>query len=525
MSTVSPRQRKTLTLNQKLTSTIVVLWVGLLLIAAIGIWQTRAAILAERRLQLTTLMDEAVSAVTRFHDEAARQQISETEAKKQAIAVIASLRYGKDGYITVCDSQAVIVVNPLKPEITGKSMAAMADTNGKRFYTDLIAAAGDPQGGFVSYYWPKPGGDAPIEKLAYSRKIGDWDWILFTGAYTDDIRATVVACAVRWLAGVAVLGGLATLVMMLALRSARRAVGGEIEHALETAHRVADGNLGVRVAVVPGDTSSLMYALEKMRADLEAAMLGVRASAQNIALGSAEIAAGNADLSQRTEQQAAAVLETASSMNQMTENVRKNAESATVAARLADEAAAIAARGTDVVMQVEQTMEAISTSSNKINEIIAVIDSIAFQTNILALNAAVEAARAGEQGRGFAVVASEVRNLAQRSATAAREIKQLIESSATTVEQGTEQVANAGATMGEIDQAVRHVNNILREISHASREQSEGIEQVNTAVSQIDKATQQNAALVEEAAAAAQSLNDQASALRDVIGRFSLAGT
>ncbi|QGZ65265.1 methyl-accepting chemotaxis protein [Paraburkholderia acidisoli] len=523
MSTVSPRARTTLTLNQKLTSTIVVLWVGLLLIAAIGIWQTRAAILAERRLHLTTLMDEAVSAVNRFHDEAARQQISEAEAKRQAIAVIASLRYGKDGYITVCDPQAVIVVNPLKPEITGKSMASMADTNGKRFYADLIAAAQDSRGGFVSYYWPKPGGSAPIEKLAYSRQIQDWNWVLFTGAYVDDIRGTVMACAERWLAGVAVLGGLATLVMTLALRSARRAVGGEIENAVATAHCVAEGNLGVRVAVAPGDTGSLMYALETMRADLETAMMGVRSSAENIALGSAEIAAGNADLSQRTEQQAAAVLETASSMNQMTQNVRKNAESASVAARLADDAAAIAARGTSVVMQVEQTMEAISQSSNQINEIIAVIDSIAFQTNILALNAAVEAARAGEQGRGFAVVASEVRNLAQRSATAAREIKQLIESSATTVQRGAEQVASAGSTMSEIDQAVRHVNHILREISHASREQSEGIDQVNTAVSQIDKVTQQNAALVEQAAAAAQSLNDQAGALREVIGRFSLA--
>ncbi|MEX3982089.1 methyl-accepting chemotaxis protein [Paraburkholderia sp. EG287A] len=525
MSMVSTRERASLTLNQKLTSTIVVLWIGLLLIAAIGIWQTRTAILAERRLQLTTLTDEATSAVTRFHDEAARQVISEDDAKKQAIAVIASLRYGKDGYITVCDPQAVIVVNPLKPEITGKSMAAMADTNSKRFYTDLIAAASDPQGGFVSYYWPKPGGSTPIEKLAYSRRIGDWNWILFTGAYMDDIRETVVACAIRWLAGIAVLGGLATLVMSLALRSARRAIGGEIESAVQTAHRVADGNLGVRVVVAPGDTGSLMYALEKMRVGLETAMTGVRASAESIALGSAEIAAGNIDLSQRTEQQAAALLETASSMNQMTENVRSNAESATVAARLADDAADIASRGTSVVKQVEQTMEAISASSSKINEIIAVIDSIAFQTNILALNAAVEAARAGEQGRGFAVVASEVRNLAQRSATAAREIKQLIESSANTVQQGTVQVATAGTTMGEIDQAVRQVNDILREISHASREQSEGINQVNTAVSQIDKVTQQNAALVEEAAAAAQSLNDQASALREVIGRFSLAGS
>ncbi|WP_027214365.1 methyl-accepting chemotaxis protein [Burkholderia sp. WSM2232] len=513
-----------MTLNQKLASTIVVLWVGLLFIAAMGIWQTRDAIIAERRMQLSTLIDQATSAITRFHSEAARNLLSDDEAKRQAKAVIASLRYGKDGYITVCDSQAVIVVHPLKPEVAGKSMADMTDTNGKRFYADLIGTARQPQGGFVSYYWPKPGGEAPIEKLAYSKRFSDWDWVLFTGAYMDDIRSTVITCAVRWLVAVAIFGGLATVIMSIALRSARQSIGGQLEAAVETAHRVAEGDLAVDVPVLPGDRTSLMYALSSMRNGLEAAMTDVRNSAENITVGSSEIAAGNADLSRRTEQQAAAVLETASSMNQMTENVRSNAESAKFAAALAGGAATIATRGSTVVNDVILTMDAITTSSNQVNDIISVIDGIAFQTNILALNAAVEAARAGEQGRGFAVVAAEVRSLAQRSATAAKEIKQLIEASSKTVQQGTVHVSAAGTTMSEIERAVRQVNDILREISNASQEQSAGIEQVNAAVNQIDKATQQNAALVEEAAAAAQSLNDQAATLREVIGRFSLSG-
>ncbi|WNC94779.1 methyl-accepting chemotaxis protein [Paraburkholderia sp. FT54] len=525
MRTPSVGERRKLTLNQKLASTIVVLWIGLLSIAVAGIWQTREAILAERQRQLSALIDQAMSAIGRFHDAAARHAMSEAEAKQQAIAVLASLRYGKDGYITVCDSQALIVINPLKPEITGKSMAAMTDSNGKRFYSDLIDAAGNPQGGFVSYYWPKPGGATPIEKLAYARRFRDWDWNLFTGAYMDDIRDTVVDCALRWIAGIVVLGSLATLVMALALRSARRSIGGQIEFAVETAHRVALGDLAVHVPVADGDSRSLMYALHKMHDGLVTALVGVRTSAENIALGTSEIAAGNGDLSRRTEQQASALLETAASMNQMTENVRGNAESATFAANLANDAAGIAMRGSSVISEVVRTMDAITASSKKINEITAVIDGIAFQTNILALNAAVEAARAGEQGRGFAVVASEVRSLAQRSATAAKEIKQLIEASASTIQQGVGQVSTAGSTMGEIERAVRQVNDILREISHASQEQSEGIQQVNVAVSQIDKVTQQNAALVEEAAAAGQSLKDQATALREVIGRFSLPGT
>jgi len=522
MRTPSVTERSKLTLNQKLASTILVLWIGLLAIAGIGIWQTRVAILAERQRQLSTLIDQAMSAIVRFHTAAEQHTMSESDAKAQAIAVLASLRYGKDGYITVCDSQAVIVINPLKPEITGKSMAAMTDANGKRFYQDIIAAADNPQGGFVSYYWPKPGGSTPIEKLAYSRRFKDWDWNLFTGAYMDDIRDTVLACALRWITGTVVLGGLATAFMALALRSAHRSIGGRIEFAVETAHRVAAGDLAVQVPVAHNDTVSLMYALQKMRDGLVTAMTGVRASAENITSGTTEIAAGNADLSQRTEQQASALLETASSMNQMTQTVKNNAESAAVAAKLANEAAGIAMHGSSIVSEVVQTMDAITTSSQKINEIIAVIDGIAFQTNILALNAAVEAARAGEQGRGFAVVASEVRSLAQRSATAAKEIKQFIMASTSTVRQGAGQVSTAVSTMGEIERSVRQVNDILSEISLASQEQSEGIQQVNVAVNQIDRVTQQNAALVEEAAAAAQSLKDQATVLRQVIGRFSL---
>jgi methyl-accepting chemotaxis protein len=522
MQTLPLGSRKALTLNQKLASTIVVLWIGLVAIAAVGIWDTYDAIVAERQRQLSALIDQAMSAVERFHTAAEQHTMSEADAKQQAVAVIASLRYGGDGYITVCDSQAVIVINPLKPNITGKSMAAMTDSNGTHFYAQIIEAASRPQGGFVSYYWPKPGGSVPIEKLTYARRFADWDWTLFTGAYTDDIRDTVVACALRWLAAIAVLGGIATAIMAFALRSARQSIGGQIEFAIETAHRVAEGDLGMQVPVALADTRSLMYALHKMRDGLVSAVGAVHASAENIMLGASEISAGNADLSRRTEQQAAALLETASNMNEMTETVRNNAESASVAATLARDAAGVATRGSSVVGDVIRTMENITASSHKINDIIAVIEGIAFQTNILALNAAVEAARAGEQGRGFAVVAAEVRSLAQRSASAAREIKQLIEESVSTVQQGAGQVAAAGVTMEEIEGAVQRVNDLLQEINDSSREQSDGIAQVNVAVNQIDKVTQQNAALVEQASAAAQSLNDQAVSLREVIGRFSL---
>jgi len=248
----------------------------------------------------------------------------------------------------------------------------------------------------------------------------------------------------------------------------------------------------------------------------------VRRGVDEINVGSREISAGNTDLSSRTEQQAASLEETAASMEQLASTVKQNADNARQANQLAASASDVAERGGSAVSEVVSTMQGISASSRKISEIVSVIDGIAFQTNILALNAAVEAARAGEQGKGFAVVAGEVRSLAQRSAQAAKEIKGLIEDSVTKVGAGSQQVERAGATMQEIVASVKRVTDIMGEISAASEEQSSGIDQVNRAVSQMDEVTQQNAALVEEAAAAAGSLQDQAHRLAEAVAVFKI---
>ncbi|VWB87981.1 membrane protein [Burkholderia lata] len=305
----------------------------------------------------------------------------------------------------------------------------------------------------------------------------------------------------------------------------QRAITQPLEIAMTAARRIADGRLENRLETRSTDEfGRLLSALRQMDTQLAGIVRGIKTSSESILVASKQIAAGNMDLSSRTEEQAASLEQTAASMDELTATVKQNAENAIQATTLATNASQIADKGGEAVGQMLATMTEISTSSTKIAEITGLIESIAFQTNILALNAAVEAARAGEQGRGFAVVAGEVRSLAQRASSAAKEIKDLIQRSATTVREGSTQAEAVGRTMSEIQQAIRRVSDINAEIAAASDEQSRGIEQVNVAVGQMDEVTQQNAALVEEASAAAQSLEQQAAEQKRAISVFRLSG-
>jgi len=338
---------------------------------------------------------------------------------------------------------------------------------------------------------------------------------------TQDIQATARFGTTL----IAVLTACSVLLGALASWLLTRGIVRPIREAVELAETVAGGDLTRRIESSARDeTGALLRALGHMNDSLVNIVGQVRSGTETISGASSEIAAGNLDLSARTEQQASALEQTAASMEELTGTVRQNADNARQANQLAQTASSVAVDGGAVVSQVIATMGSINASSRKIVDIIGVIDGIAFQTNILALNAAVEAARAGEQGRGFAVVASEVRTLAQRSAAAAKEIKTLIGDSVGKVDAGTKLVDQAGATMEQVVDSIRRVTDIMAEITHASTEQTGGIEQVNAAIGQMDEATQQNAALVEEAAAAAGAMREQAAKLAEVVGVFKVEG-
>jgi methyl-accepting chemotaxis protein len=351
-------------------------------------------------------------------------------------------------------------------------------------------------------------------------KVGDVRGIVEVVVPVDQVAASFTRSSVTLI--LVVLGSFASLGALLYVLM-QRVVSRPLHEAAQRMERVASGDLTDPPAQQRSDEVGRMFsALQAMTAKLRATVGQVRQSAESIEVASGEVAAGNQDLSARTERAAANLQQTAASMTQLTGTVQHTADSAQTANQLAQSATAVAERGGAVVGQVVTTMDEINASSKKIADIIGVIDGIAFQTNILALNAAVEAARAGEQGRGFAVVAGEVRSLAQRSAEAAREIKSLIGTSVDRVETGSRLVQDAGATMDDIVASVKRVSDIIGEISAASSEQRSGIGQVGAAVTQLDQMTQQNAALVEEGAAAAESLKDQAQTLTRLVATFRL---
>ncbi|GLR64342.1 methyl-accepting chemotaxis protein [Marinospirillum insulare] len=497
--------------------------IGMLGILALALNRQYSDMEAEKLSQVTEIIDVADSIIAGYQKQVRQGKLSERVAKQEALDRIIDILYGPDDdYVFVFDSEGLTLAHP-SADLRGRNLIDLQDTEGDYFVRAMIEGSKRNGSATVPYYWARTANDAPSPKISYARLNTQWQWVLATGVYVDDIDAMFMDSLIALGSTALVILAIMLVVGVLIGQSIIRPINETASAMREISS--GDGDLTVRLNTQGQDeitqlTSHFNQFVEKIEDLVGDIKLSV--SAINIAAG--EIAAGNSDLSQRTEEQASSLEETASSLEELTSTVRQNADNARQANQLSQEASVVATDGGERAKQVVATMGEISASSNKIAEITTLIDSIAFQTNILALNAAVEAARAGEQGRGFAVVAGEVRTLAQRSAAAAREINELITESVETVSLGSKLVHETGETIGQIVTSVKRVTDLMGEISAASDEQSQGIEQVNQAVIQMDDVTQQNAALVEEAAAAAESLEEQSEALSDAVALFKVSG-
>ena len=443
-----------------------------------------------------------------------------TEDIKQLKDRIRTIKLGESGYFYVLDAKAGKDQGKvlLHPDQEGKNQLDAKDADGREYIKEVL----ERKEGLLHVNL-KEDEQAEREVLLTFKQYPNWNWAVLGRVYADETEGEIVAVRNQYtIAGALVL----LLIAVILYWTIKRMISVPLQQTIHIAARLGAGDLTVNSHTTRADDiGQLMRGIDSVGAGLAAVVGNVRSSSEAINIASREIATGNADLSGRTEAQAGSLEETASSMEELTSTVRQNADNAQQANQLVGSASDAAKRGGQVVEQVVETMDSIKESSRKVVDIIAVIDGIAFQTNILALNAAVEAARAGEQGRGFAVVASEVRSLAQRSAAAAKEIKALIGDSVDRVDAGSELVDQAGKTMQEIVSSVRRVADIMSEITAASNEQRSGIEEVNRAIVQMDEVTQQNAALVEQAAAAAVSLQEQAAQLVQAVSVFRLGAS
>ncbi|MDD2557597.1 MAG: methyl-accepting chemotaxis protein [Desulfuromonadaceae bacterium] len=520
-------------------------------------WKTTDNLYQERFAKVQSQAESAASVINHFVELERNGALGRDEAQRMAIATIAGMRYGGDDYFWINDSHPRMIMHPFNPSLNGKDLSSYADPDGVKLFVEMVNATRTKDGDFVHYRWEKPGLTEPVGKVSYVQRTKDWDWIVGTGLYTDDIKAqthlmlygavgivgfTILASlvVVIWFArGLA--NPIGRVVHMLqemtnghisqrlamnrndeigVMAATMDKFADSLEHELvDSMQRLANGDLTFEIH--PYDENDVIRgALNTMEHDLNEMVTNIQTSGEQISAGASQVSDSSQSLSQGATESASSLEQISASINELAAQTDDNAAHATQAAKLSSEASHAANRGNKSMDQLVAAMEEINISSQSISKIIKVIDEIAFQTNLLALNAAVEAARAGQHGKGFAVVAEEVRNLAARSARAASETADLIEGSVIKAQNGAEIAATTSKVLDEIVTHSTKVSDLIAEIAAASKEQALGISQVNIGISQIDDVTQQNTANAEEGAAAAEQLSSQADQLRHMLSRF-----
>ncbi|NGO63871.1 methyl-accepting chemotaxis protein [Rhizobium daejeonense] len=562
-----------------------------------SLFRSHETLASERRAGLASIDQAALAVFSNYYKMEQAGVLSREEAQTKAKEVIGAMRYGKDGYLWINDTNARMILHPIKPELDGKDLSSLQDPNGKHIFLEFARIVKEKGEGYVDYYWPKPGADAPVEKFSHVVGFAPWGWIVGTGVYADDLAAMfysnalwfgsiiiasvigITACAYAVVRSVVKpltrlkaamadiaeervnteivdadrrdeIGDMADTLMVLresvrerillrdreAEQQARldaerqnnetviRSASDRQNHAISeigsALERLAEGDLTIQVGNIGAEYAKLQQDFNRAVAALSNVVSAINRTSDIVTENAGGISEATNNLSRRTEQQAAALEETAAALDEITATVRTASERAAEARDKVTETKLSANRSGEIVRNAVDAMGRIEASSSRINQIISVIDEIAFQTNLLALNAGVEAARAGEAGRGFAVVAQEVRELAQRSANAAKEIKTLIHESAVEVGNGVSLVRSTGEALVEIERLVNQVNDHVASIATAAREQATGLQEINTSVNHMDQMTQQNAAMVEETSAAGQTLAEESRHLRELLSRL-----
>ncbi|HEY5673618.1 MAG TPA: methyl-accepting chemotaxis protein [Malonomonas sp.] len=546
--------------NLRLSTKIFLLGGVIILVASLLIgwlyYSGRDQVFEARRAEVRRAVESASWVFVHWQEHVKRGEMTTEEAQGHALEQIAQMRFDTDNYFWVNDLDARMIMHPLKPQLNNQPMADFKDPDGKRLFTEMVKVARQDGAGFVDYMWSKPGKAEPVDKSAFVQLYKEWGWVLGAGVYLDDVKEEMDAFFMATVIGIGLLvlvsGGLILLVA--------RSVSIPLQKTVDMLEGMEQGRLGTRLnmqredevgrlartmdlfadnlqgevlgafkSLADGDFTFkaeglIKEPLAKANAALNELMMQIQSAGEQIAAGSSQVASSSVSLSQGATDQASSMEQISSSMEQIAGQTSANAENASQANLLTNNAKGAAEKGNQQMRQMIEAMDDISKSSQSINKIIKTIDEIAFQTNLLALNAAVEAARAGQHGKGFAVVAEEVRNLAARSAKAAGETAQLIEGSVQKTENGARIAETTAASLIEIVSSITKATDLVAEIAAASNEQAQGFAEIKQGLEQIDGVIQRNTAASEESAAASEELAGQASAMQQRLRQFKLDG-